>query len=93
MSPRFDIRLAAIADAAVIGWHRVRMVSGTFGGHPHGDALLTTRAMWKIGIVTLVMFGVHWSQRDTSIESAVARMPAWFVTGIWTFMAGAILLA
>jgi alginate O-acetyltransferase complex protein AlgI len=42
--------------------------------------------------VTLGMFIVHWSLRDTSIESAVNRMPVWAVTGIWTFMAGAILL-
>jgi alginate O-acetyltransferase complex protein AlgI len=69
-----------------------RMLSGMFGGHPQGDALLSTREILQIGIVTLGMFGVHWSLRDTSIEAAVNRMPVWAVTGIWTFMAGAILL-
>ena len=43
-------------------------------------------------LAILSMFIVHWSLRDTSIESAVNRMPVWAVTGIWTFMAGAILL-
>jgi alginate O-acetyltransferase complex protein AlgI len=69
-----------------------RMLSGMFGGHPNGDALLSTREILQIGIVTLCMFAVHWSLRDTSIEAAVNRMPAWAVTGVWTFMAGAILL-
>ena len=69
-----------------------RMLSGMFGGHPQGDALLSTREILQIGIVTLGMFIVHWSLRDTSIESAVNRMPVWAVTGIWIFMAGAILL-
>ena len=69
-----------------------RMLRGMFGGHPQGDALLSTREILQIGIVTLGMFIVHWSLRDTSIESAVNRMPVWVVTGTWTFMAGAILL-
>jgi len=38
------------------------------------------------------MFAVHWSLRDTTIEAAVNRLPVWLVTGIWTFMAGAIVL-
>jgi alginate O-acetyltransferase complex protein AlgI len=69
-----------------------RMLSGMFGGHPHGDALLSTREILQIGVVMLCMFVVHWSLRDTSIEAAVTRMPVWAVTGIWMFMAGAILL-
>src|SRR5206468_2862083 len=67
-----------------------RMLRGMFGGHPHGDALLATRELLQIGIVTLGMFVVHWSLRDTSIEAAVNRMPVWAVTSIWTLMAGAI---
>jgi len=69
-----------------------RMLSGMFGGHPHGDALLSTREILQIGSVTIFMFAVHWSLRDTTIEAAVNRLPVWLVTGIWTFMAGAIVL-
>ena len=69
-----------------------RMLRGMFGGHPHGDALLSTRELLQIGIVTLFMMVVHWSLRDTTIEAAVNRMPVWVLTGIWTFMAAAILL-
>lgn len=69
-----------------------RLLRGMFGGHPQGDALLSTREILQIGIVTLFMFAVHWSLRDTTIEAAVNRLPVWAVTGIWTFMAGAIVL-
>jgi alginate O-acetyltransferase complex protein AlgI len=48
--------------------------------------------MLQIGIVTLGMFIAHWSLRETSIENAVARMPRWVVTGVWVFMAAAIIL-
>ena len=70
-----------------------RMLSGMFGGHPHGDALLSTRELLQIGIVTFFMMVVHWSLRDTTMEHAVNRMPAWVLAGVWTFMAAAILLA
>ena len=48
-----------------------RILTGMFGGHPDGDALLSTRALLQVGIVTLFMFIVHWSLRDTTIEAAV----------------------
>ena len=41
-----------------------------FGGHPSGDAILSTREMLQIGIVTLCMIIAHWSLRDISIEAA-----------------------
>ena len=68
------------------------MLSGMFGGHPHGDALLSTREILQIGIVTLGMFVVHWSLRDTSHRGRRQPDAGWVVTGIWIFMAGAIML-
>ena len=32
-----------------------RMLRGMFGGHPHGDAILSTREMLQVGVVTLAM--------------------------------------
>ncbi len=69
-----------------------RMLRGMFGGHPQGDAILTTLQMLQITFVTLGLFIAHWSLRNTSLEAAVARMPRWLVTGIWVFMASAIIL-
>src|SRR4026209_1924609 len=69
-----------------------RMLRGMFGGHPHGDAILTTREMLQIGIVTFFMMLAHWSLRETNIETAVTRLPRWIVTTAWALMACAIIL-
>lgn len=69
-----------------------RMLRGMFGGHPHGDAILATREMWQIGIVTFFMILAHWSLREISIEQAVERLPRWLVTTVWALMACAIIL-
>ncbi|MND02258.1 hypothetical protein D3C83_215730 [compost metagenome] len=45
--------------------------------------------------VVLVVFGlwlVQWRLRDTSLEAALTRKPAWLIGGAWTFMFGAIIL-
>ncbi|MEP6685879.1 MAG: MBOAT family O-acyltransferase [Verrucomicrobiota bacterium] len=69
-----------------------RMLRGMFGGHPHGDAILATREMLQIGIVTFFMILAHWSLRDIGVEQAVERLPRWLVTTAWTLMACAIIL-
>src|SRR5213596_1514584 len=69
-----------------------RMLGGMFGGHPHGDAILATREMLQIGIVTFLMMLAHWSLRETNIETAVTRLPRWVVTTAWALMACAIIL-
>jgi len=70
----------------------MRMLGGMFGGHAHGDAILSTREMLQIGIVTVFMILAHWSLRETNIETAVARLPRWVVTAVWALMACAIIL-
>lgn len=69
-----------------------RMLGGMFGGHFHGDAILSTREMLQIGIVTFFMIAAHWWLRDTTIETAVTQLPRWVVTAAWAFMACAIIL-
>src|ERR1700737_4477886 len=54
-----------------------RMLRGMFGGHAQGDAILSTREMLQIAIVTACMMLVHWSLRDSNIETAVTRLPRW----------------
>src|SRR5258705_3846306 len=48
-----------------------RMLRGMFVGQPHVDAILATREMLQIGIVTFFMMLAHWSLRETNIETAV----------------------
>src|SRR5437867_3917025 len=69
-----------------------RMLRGMFGGHPHGDAILATREILQIGIVTFFMMLAHWSLRDINVETAVTRLPRWVVTTAWALMACAIIL-
>ncbi len=69
-----------------------RLLRGMFGGHANGDAILSTREMLQIGIVTFFMMLAHWSLREISIEQAVERLPRWVVTAVWAVMACAIIL-
>jgi alginate O-acetyltransferase complex protein AlgI len=72
-----------------IAW---RMLSGMFGAHPHGDAILATREIYQIVLVTVGMILAHWALRDTNIETAVTRLPRFVVTGAWALMACALIL-
>src|SRR5437764_3748882 len=68
-----------------------RMLGGMFGQHPHGDAILSTRELLQVAVVTIGMISVHCSLRDSNIETAVARLPRWMVTAAWALMACAII--
>src|SRR5437764_13074277 len=69
-----------------------RMLAGMFGGHPTGDAILTTRELLQIGMVSAGMIALHWGMRDNSFEIAIMRLPHWTVTAIGAAMACAIIL-
>ncbi|MDQ3119283.1 MAG: MBOAT family protein [Verrucomicrobiota bacterium] len=69
-----------------------RLLTGMFGGHANGEAILSTREMLQVAIVTAGMLAAHWALRETSIEAAVGRLPRWAVTCAWAFMACAIIL-
>jgi alginate O-acetyltransferase complex protein AlgI len=69
-----------------------RMLSGMFGGHAHGDAILSTRDILQVAIVTICVIAAHWTLRDSNIETAVTRLPRWIVTASWALMACAIVL-
>ncbi len=63
-----------------------------FGRHATGDAILSTRELLQVGIVTLFLLLAHWALRDISLETAVSRLPRWLVTMAWFLMAAAIIL-
>ena len=69
-----------------------RLIGGMFGWHPTGDALLSTREILQVTIVTFFLLIAHWLLRDISIEAAVQRLPRWVVTTAWFLMAFAIIL-
>jgi len=63
-----------------------------FGQHAKGEAILATREILQVGIVTFFLLLAHWTLRDISLETAVARLPRWIVTTAWFLMACAIIL-
>ncbi len=69
-----------------------RLITGMFGGHPQGDAILSTREMLQIALVTIGMLVAHWSLRENGLEAAVNRLPRALVTAVWALMACAIIL-
>ncbi|MEY2579164.1 MAG: alginate O-acetyltransferase complex protein AlgI [Verrucomicrobiota bacterium] len=69
-----------------------RLIGGMFGRHPTGDAVLSTRELLQVGIVTFLLLIAHWALRDISIETAVQRLPRWVVTTAWFLMVCAIIL-
>ncbi len=69
-----------------------RMIGGMFGRHARGDAILSTREILQVGIVTFFLLLAHWSLPEISLETAVARLPRWVVTSAWFLMACAIIL-
>ena len=69
-----------------------RLIGGMFGTHARPDAILSTREILQVAIVTVGLLIAHWSMRETSIEAVVARMPRWAIGTVWFLMAGAIIL-
>ncbi|MEO6005153.1 MAG: MBOAT family O-acyltransferase [Opitutus sp.] len=69
-----------------------RLLQAMLGTSHGGDAILTTREILQVAIVTLCLLVVHWRLRDSSIEAAVTRLPRWVVTTVWSTMVCAIIL-
>jgi alginate O-acetyltransferase complex protein AlgI len=70
-----------------------RLIGAMVDTRHRGDALLTTREILQVGLVTAGLLLAHWKLRDTSVPAAVARLPRWLVGAVWTLMLCAIILA
>ncbi len=69
-----------------------RLVSAMAGAFPTGSAILSTREILQVGIVTFALLLAHWALRDITIEIAVARTPRWLLPVLWAAMLFAIIL-
>jgi alginate O-acetyltransferase complex protein AlgI len=69
-----------------------RLIAGMFGRHAAGDAILATREILQVAIVTFFLLLAHWKLRDISLEHAVARLPRFVVGTAWFLMASAIII-
>ncbi|HET7534937.1 MAG TPA: MBOAT family O-acyltransferase [Candidatus Didemnitutus sp.] len=69
-----------------------KLLAEMAGVIPVGEAVLPTRDILIVCLVTLGLLVAHWRLRDTSIEAVVARQPAWLVGTVWTVMLCAVML-
>ena len=97
---RLFIVLATYA-AVCFAWVFFRATTFTTAAHligamvglaPQGVAILTTREVLQVGLVTVGLLVAHWNLRDTTVETVVAKMPRGLVVALWTLMLSAIIL-
>ncbi len=70
-----------------------RLVLAMIGQLPiAGDAILPTRDILQVALVTAGLLGAHWMLRNTTMEAVVARTPRWALTGVWSVMLFTIIL-
>jgi alginate O-acetyltransferase complex protein AlgI len=69
-----------------------RLVQAMIGLLQHGDAILPTREILQVGLVTLGLLGAHWLLRHTTLESVVTKAPRPLLAGLWTIMLCTIIL-
>ena len=69
-----------------------RLVAAMVGAVARGDAILPTREILQVTLVTLGLLGAHWFLRRTSLENVVSRMPRALLAGVWTVMICGIVL-
>jgi alginate O-acetyltransferase complex protein AlgI len=70
----------------------VRLVLAMTGQLAAGDAILPTREILQVMLVTAGLLGAHWLLRHTTMEAVVARTPRWLLTGVWSVMLFTIIL-
>ncbi len=69
------------------------LILGAMAGKiPVGEALLSGREILQVSLVIFGLWLVQWRLRDTSLEAALERKPAWLIGATWTLMLGAIIL-
>src|SRR3954468_3605469 len=65
------------------------LILGAMAGKiPVGEAILSGREILQVALVVFGLWLVQWRLRDTSLEAAIARQPAWLVGAAWTVMLG-----
>ncbi len=63
-----------------------RIVMAMGGALPRGDAILPTREILQVAIVTAGLLLADAFLRTTTMEAVVARTPRWLLAGVWTVM-------
>ena len=59
------------------------MLGSMFGMGNEGAALLTSLAIIKVSVIIFFMVLFHWFMRDTTVLSAIYKLPWWIMGIIW----------
>ena len=70
-------------------WNLLQSLAGMA---PQGELVLGTRSIVQVLLVVAGMLTIHACLRNISLEDAVARLPAWLLTGTWAAMLVAIII-
>ena len=69
-------------------WGLLRSMFGLAG---EGRKVLYWNGILAVAAVTAVMLVAHWRLRDTTLEAAVERTPAWIIAAVWAAMVFAVI--
>ena len=69
-----------------------RLILAMVGAFSRADAILSTREILQVGLVTAGLLLSHWLLRNTSIEALVVKLPRWLVGTGWAVLIFAIIL-
>jgi alginate O-acetyltransferase complex protein AlgI len=62
------------------------LLRSMFGAAGAGEPVLYWNGIFAVAAVTVVMLASHWRLRDTTLEAAVERTPAWIIAAVWAAM-------
>lgn len=71
----------------------ISMLASMFFMNGDGKALLPTFQIFKVLLLTFILFVTHWLMRNTSVKDVAAKMPWWALGLIWAGMLFLIIIA
>ena len=62
------------------------ILQSMFGMMPNGNAVLTTLAIWKVGLIVVGMVIAQWLMRNRLVLQVIPKLSWWAFGSIWAFM-------
>jgi alginate O-acetyltransferase complex protein AlgI len=69
------------------------VLGGMFGANGQAKPILPVVHLVMVTLIVSALVLAHWQMRNRTLESAIARVPALLLAGIWALMAFAIVIA
>jgi alginate O-acetyltransferase complex protein AlgI len=69
------------------------MLEGMLGGNTKAAPILPTVHLTMVAVIVISIVFTHWHMRDRTLETAIARVPAAVLSGVWALMLFAIVIS